>query len=115
MPLLPSLDKGVIHQSRGGLDSAILKIENRAIHRPRRLHVAPKALVLRQDCRFASTQRQRGLDASPGCTRRRKTRDRGRDRNRRRSLRRGQKPSWSDDASRRQLREKTASRVRDHR
>lgn len=115
MPLLPSLDKGVIHQRRGGLDSAIFQIENRAIHRPRRLHVAPKALVRRQDCRFACAQRQRGLDAGSGGTRRRKTRDRRPDRNRLRSLRRGQKPSWSDDASRRQLREKTASRVRDHR
>ena len=114
MPLPPSLDEGVIHQRRGGLDSPVLKIENRAIHRPRRLHVAPKALVRRQDCRFACAQRQLGLHAGSGGTRRRKSRDIGSDRNRRRSLRRGQKPSRSDDASRRQLREEAASRVRDH-
>jgi hypothetical protein len=52
--------------------------------------------------------------AGSGGTRRRKTRDRGRNRNRRRGLRRGQKPSRSDDASRRQLREETAPRVRNH-
>jgi hypothetical protein len=53
MPLLPSLAKGVINQSRRGLDSAIFQIKNRSIHRPRGLHVAPKAFIRRQDSRLA--------------------------------------------------------------